>query len=99
MFTKPFLRGFLLFIGCIILLACSTHGALTAVAKGIEVAACVAENQDQPKTILYAKCLTDNVTPEDIDHMLASQRLATSRYMTQRGFHGSESSDAGSDAH
>lgn len=68
-----------LVIGPTIVLACTPEARATAAESGIEIAVCVAENQDLPEPAVIAKCIKDNVTPAVISNILAQQRAITAR--------------------
>lgn len=65
--------------------ASCTPEARTALAtNGLEVGLCVAQNQDLPVEQVIAKCITENVTADDITRILAEQKKATARAAAKR---------------
>lgn len=59
--------------------ACTPGAQVAGVRAGVDVALCIAENQDLDEVSLIAKCIRENVTPSDIIRIVTQQRLATKR--------------------
>jgi len=74
---------------------CTPGARATAAVDGIKVALCVAENQDLPPAQVIAKCVTENVSAEDVTKILEQQKAATSRAAAKQGGCSRESGDAG----
>lgn len=77
---RPFIltTGFILFA-----LACTPEARVAGVTSGINVALCIAENQELPDVDIIAKCVSENVTPADVTRILMQQRAATKRAATR----------------
>lgn len=60
-------------------LACTPEARVAGVKSGINVALCVANNQDLPDVEIIAKCISEHVTPADVTTILMQQRAATKR--------------------
>ncbi len=71
--------AFAIMAGIAVMVACTGDGRALAVMRGLQVAMCVAEHQDEPLPQVIARCAQDNVSPSDIERMLTEQKAATAR--------------------
>ena len=64
--------------------ACTPAGRELAIVRGLDVAKCVMENQDEDEVKVLARCAAENVSPDDIKRILSEAKAATAKAAAKR---------------